>query len=115
MGILFSFVASPFIGHKIASDDEFRQKWIPKWYDYTLEKRESEFTREEMHEQILILQKQLHERAIAGDFTPEKLEKMRRNIGPGKPKEEEYAHFSQLHPGVDDDEDLEDEWFISQR
>jgi hypothetical protein len=25
------------------------------------------------------------------------------------PDKEEYAHFAQMHPGVDDDEDLEDE------
>ena len=47
------------------------------------------------------------ERAIAGEFTPEKLEEMRRNLHK-KPEKEEYAHFAKLHPGVEDDEDLED-------
>merc|ERR1712127_206302 len=108
MSLLCSFIITPFIGRKIAYDEEFKEKYIPKWYDYTLEKPKNAWTKEELHHQVMLLQKQLHERAIAGEFTPEKLEEMRRNLAK-KPEEEEYAHFSQLHPGVDDDEELEDD------
>ena len=34
------FVCTPFLGRRIARDDEFRQKWVPKWYDYTVQKPE---------------------------------------------------------------------------
>mmetsp|Transcript_7109 Transcript_7109/g.15425 ORF Transcript_7109/g.15425 Transcript_7109/m.15425 type:complete len:208 (-) Transcript_7109:146-769(-) len=106
--LICSFLVTPFIGRKIAYDDEFRKRWIPKWYDYTIEKPKNAWTKEELHQQVMQLQNQLHQRAIAGEFTPEKLEEMRRNLAK-KPDKEEYAHFSQLHPGVDDDEDLEDD------
>eukprot|EP00569_Conticribra_weissflogii_P006400 CAMPEP_0171327678 /NCGR_PEP_ID=MMETSP0878-20121228/175_1 /TAXON_ID=67004 /ORGANISM="Thalassiosira weissflogii, Strain CCMP1336" /LENGTH=163 /DNA_ID=CAMNT_0011827469 /DNA_START=331 /DNA_END=822 /DNA_ORIENTATION=- len=111
VSLLCTFLLTPFIGRKIAYDEEFRTKYIPKWYDYTLEKPANAWTKEELHEQIVMLQKQLHERAIRGEFTPEKLDEMRRNFGEGtKPAvEEKYAHFAKLHPGVDDDEDLEDD------
>lgn len=102
------FLITPFLGRKIAYDEEFRQKYVPSWYDYTLEKPKNAWTREELNQEIILLQKKLHERAIAGDFTPEKLEEMRRTLHK-KPEKEEYAHFAQLHPGVDADEDLEDE------
>lgn len=108
MTLLCTFLITPFLGRKIAYDEEFRKKYIPKWYDYTMERPKNAWTKEELHQQVMLLQRQLHERAIAGEFTPEKLEEMRRNLAE-KPEEEEYAHFSQLHPGVDDDEDLEDD------
>lgn len=104
-----TFLATPFIGRKIAYDKEFRDKYIPKWYDYSLEKPASAWTREELHEQMVMLQKQLHERAIRGEFAPEKLDEMRRDFGREKHENPAYAHFSQLHPGVDDDEELEDD------
>lgn len=108
MSLLCSFLATPFIGRKIAYDEEFKKKYIPSWYDYTLEKPKSAWTRAELQEQLVQLRTDLHERAIRGEFTPEKLEEMRRNLEK-KPEKEEYAHFAQLHPGVDDDEDLEDD------
>lgn len=108
MTLLCSFIITPFLGRKIALDEEFKQKYIPDWYDYSIERPKNAWTKEELHQQVMILQKQLHERAIAGEFTPEKLEEMRRNL-PIKPEREEYAHFAKLHPGVDDDEELEDD------
>ena len=72
-----------------------------------MDKPKNAWTKEELHEQIVLLQQQLHERAIKGEFTPEKLEEMRRNLD-RKPEKAEYAHFAKLHPGVDDDEELED-------
>ena len=108
MTMLCSFLVTPFLGRKIAYDDDFRKKYIPEWYDYTIEKPKSAWTKEELHQQVMLLRRQLHERAIAGEFTPEKLEEMRRNLQ-RKPENPKYAHFAQIHPGVDDDEDIEDE------
>ena len=108
MTLLTSFLITPFLGRKIAYDEEFKQKYIPKWYDYSIEKPANAWTKEELHHEVMRLQKHLHERAIAGEFTPEKLEEMRRNLQK-KPEKAEYAHFAQLHPGVDDDEELEDD------
>jgi len=106
--LVCTFLLTPFIGRKIAYDEEFRKKYIPKWYDYSIEKPANAWTKEELHQQVMVLQKSLHERAIAGEFTPEKLEAMRRNLQK-KPEKEEYSHFAKLHPGVDDDEELEDD------
>ena len=106
---LCAFLVTPFLGKKIASDEEFRKKYIPRWYDYSLEKPDYAWTRRELHEQILQLQNQMHERAIRGDFTPEKLEQLKaeRNQFIGKEKNE--FDWDKLHPGLDEDDDLEDE------
>merc|ERR1712086_851657 len=106
--LLCTFLISPLMGRKIAYDEEFRRKYIPEWYDYSIESPKSAWTREELNQQVMMLQNRLHERAIAGEFSPEKLEEMRRNLQK-KPEKAEHAHFSQLHPGVDSDEDLEDD------
>lgn len=108
MSLLCTFLTTPFIGRKIAYDEEFKQKYIPSWYDYTLEKPKSAWTRAELQEHLVKLRTELHERAIRGEFTPGKLEEMRRNLEK-KPEKAEYSHFSKLHPGVDDDEELEDD------
>lgn len=108
------FTISPFLGKKIARDKEFREKYVPEWYDFTIKKPTSEMTREETHQQILQLQKEIRARAINGDFTDEKLAKMRRymdGLDPNKefsPDNDQHA-WSKLHPGVDDDEEVEDE------
>jgi hypothetical protein len=120
VGIVVSFViafaASPFLGRKIAHDKEFREKYIPAWYDFTIKKPTSELSREEVHEQILQLQKEIRARAIRGEFTDEKVAKMRRymegldpeNNEEFNPDKDQHA-WSKLHPGVDDDEQVEDE------
>ena len=108
MTLLTSFLVSPFLGRKIAYDKEFREKYVPSWYDYSIESPPSAWTREELNWQIMALQKRLAQRAKNGEFTPEKLDKMRREIHQ-RPEDERYAHFAKLHPGVDDDEDVEDE------
>ena len=113
---LIGFAASPFLGKKIARDKEFREKYVPAWYDFTIKRPTSEMTREEVHEQILQLQKEIRGRAIAGDFSDEKIAKMRRymdGLDPDNNKEfnpanDEHA-WSKLHPGVEDDEDVEEE------
>jgi hypothetical protein len=74
------FIATPFLGRRIARDDEFRERWIPKWYDYTVQKPENSWTRDELHEQFLMVQMHLRERAIKGDFAPEKLDKLQSHL-----------------------------------
>jgi hypothetical protein len=76
VAFLVAFMATPFLGKRIAQDDEFRLKYIPSWYDYTVKKPENAWTREELHEQMLQVQHDVHKRAIAGEFTPEKLREL---------------------------------------
>jgi hypothetical protein len=71
---LIAFMSTPFLGKKIAQDEEFRKKYIPAWYDYTVKRPENPWTRDELHEQMLQVQHDIHTRAIAGEFTPEKLQ-----------------------------------------
>ena len=106
---LCAFLLTPFLGRKIASDEEFRKKYIPSWYDYSLEKPEYAWTRKELHEQMIQLQNELHERAIRGDFKPENLEKMKAQRRQFQGKEKNEHGWDQLHPGLDDDDDLEDD------
>ena len=73
-------VAMPFLGRKIARDDDFRQRWVPKWYDYTVQKPDKPWTRQELHEQYLMVQMHLRERAMKGDFAPEKLDQLQTNL-----------------------------------
>uniref|UniRef100_A0A7S2VYU2 Uncharacterized protein n=1 Tax=Eucampia antarctica TaxID=49252 RepID=A0A7S2VYU2_9STRA len=105
---LVAFLSTPFIGKRIAQDEKFREKYIPKWYDYTLEKPDYAWTRAELHEQLVQLQRELHERAIAGDFSPDKLDGMRRHFAGVDPKNDPHG-WGKLHPGVEDDEDIEDD------
>ncbi|KAL3823739.1 hypothetical protein ACHAXA_004832 [Cyclostephanos tholiformis] len=107
VSLVCTFLITPFLGRKIAYDEEFKEKYVPSWYDFTVEKPKNAWTKEELQREITMLQTRLHERAIAGEFTPEKLEEMRRTIHK-KPEKEEFAHFAKMHPGVDDDEELED-------
>ena len=104
------FLLSPFLGRRIAYDPEFKETYVPKWFhQFVPERPKNAWTKEELQNEITMLQTKLHERAIAGEFTPEKLDVMRRTMNKKLPDKEEYAHFAQMHPGVDEDEDLEDE------
>lgn len=103
-----AFLTTPFLGRKIARDDEFRKKFVPSWYDYSIEKPSYAWTRAELHEQFIEVQRDLHERAIAGEFTAEKLAEMRRKF-PGRDAEKNENGWDNLHPGVDDDDDIEDD------
>jgi hypothetical protein len=104
---LATFILTPFLGKKIATDEGFR-KLVPSWYDFSLSKPESAWTRAELHEQLVEVQRDLHERAIRGEFSPEKLEHMRRHFAGVNPDDEDVNGWGKLHPGVDDDEDIED-------
>jgi hypothetical protein len=109
---LVVFFATPFLGRKIAQDDEFRERWIPSWYDFTVKKPDNAWTRDELHEQMLEVQRNIRERAIAGDFTPEKLEEMQRSLeGMNYPHREGMDRskvpkvWDSIHPGAEDDDD----------
>jgi len=114
---LAGFLATPFLGKKIAQDEEFRSKWIPRWYDFTVKKPENPWTREELHQQMLEVQRELHERAIAGDFAPDKLQemqrKMQRNIDlphrRGMDRSKIQDEWDRIHPGLDDDEGINED------
>mmetsp|Transcript_17304 Transcript_17304/g.24436 ORF Transcript_17304/g.24436 Transcript_17304/m.24436 type:complete len:175 (+) Transcript_17304:74-598(+) len=105
---LVAFLITPFLGRRIAQDEDFRKKYIPKWYDFTMDKPDTAWTREQLHEQLVDLQQELHKRAINGEFTPEKLDEMRRHFAGVDPKNDPHG-WGKLHPGVDDDEDIEDD------
>mmetsp|Transcript_6696 Transcript_6696/g.12595 ORF Transcript_6696/g.12595 Transcript_6696/m.12595 type:complete len:183 (-) Transcript_6696:2050-2598(-) len=106
---LCAFLITPLLGKKIALDEEFRKKYVPSWYDYSLEKPDYAWTRQELHEQMIELQNELAERAIRGEFTPEKLEQMKAQRRQFMGKEKSEHGWDQLHPGLDDDDDLEDD------
>lgn len=112
---VLAFLSMPFLGKKIAQDEEFRNKWIPKWYDYTVRKPENPWTREELHEQMLAVQQDLRERAIRGEFTPENLAEMQRNMSgmdyphrAGIDRSKIPSQWDRIHPGLDDDEELDE-------
>ena len=110
VSFIVAFIASPIIGKKIAQDDEFREKYIPSWYDFRVRPVDSAWTRAELHEQIVNVEKDLRERAIRGDFTPEKLEELKSKLQPRSNLSDEdimYAKkygWERIHPGVDEDD-----------
>jgi hypothetical protein len=111
-----AFIASPILGKKIAQDDEFREKYIPDWYDFRVKAPTSAWTRQELHEQIVSVEKDMRERTIRGEFTPEKLGELKRSMQPRSDLTDEdikYAEkygWGRIHPGVDpDDDDYDDD------
>ncbi|CAJ1968967.1 unnamed protein product [Cylindrotheca closterium] len=111
-----AFIASPILGKKIATDQEFRDKYIPDWYDFRIRAPSSAWTRQELHEQLVEVERDMRERAIRGEFTPEKLQDMKRQMHPRSDLTEEDLYYAKkygwgkVHPGVDDDdEDDEDD------
>jgi len=104
-----AFLATPFLGKRIAEDEEFRKKWIPSFYDFTIEKPKDAWTRDQIHELIVELKRDLHERAIRGEFTPDKIEEMRRHFAQDDPRKDAYGNgWDKIHPGVEDDESIEE-------
>jgi hypothetical protein len=110
---LAAFLSMPFLGKKIAQDDEFRAKWIPAFYDFTVKKPENPWTREELHEQMLQIQQDIRSRAIRGEFTPEKLQQMKGSLEgldyperSGMERSKIPKEWTKIHPGLDDDEEL---------
>jgi hypothetical protein len=110
---LAAFLSMPFLGKKIAQDEEFRKKYVPKFMDFTVPKPENPWTRDELHEQMLQIQRDIRERAIRGEFTPEKLQEMKGSLAgmdyphrSGIDKSKIPKGWDKIHPGLDDDEDL---------
>jgi hypothetical protein len=120
---LLAFMSTPFIGKKIAQDDEFREKYIPSWYDFTVKKPEHAWTRDELHEQMVQVHHDIHTRAIAGEFTPEKLQQMQNAmLSPTGSSDGQLFHphrkgmdrskipkeWDMIHPGMAVDEELDE-------
>jgi len=110
-----AFIISPVLGRKIATDEEFREKYVPEWYDFRVKPPKSAWTREELHNQIIEVERDTRERAIRGEFTPEKLEELKRSMQPRSDLSDEdlamakkYG-WSSIHPGVDPDDDDDDD------
>jgi hypothetical protein len=106
---VLAFLSTPFLGRKIATDADFRAKWIPAWYDFTVQKPEKAWKRQELHEQALEIQRDIRERAIRGEFTPEKLEEMRLTFQgmeyphrEGMDRSKVPVEWDRLHPGLDE-------------
>jgi len=116
---LVAFLSTPFLGKKIAQDEDFRKKYVPSWYDYTVPKPEKPWTRHELHEQMLQVQQDSRQRAIAGEFTPEKLQQMQNSMNSNVDEQKYYPHregmdrskipkaWDRIHPDLDEDDEDE--------
>lgn len=106
-----AFIASPILGKKIATDEEFRNKYIPDWYDFRIRTPSSAWTRAELHEQLVEVENDMRQRAIRGDFAPEKLQDMKRQMQPRSDLTEEDLYYAEkygwgkIHPGMDEDDE----------
>jgi hypothetical protein len=127
---LLAFMATPLLGKRMAQDEEFRKSYIPTWYDFTVPKPENPWTREELHEQMIAVQREIRERAIRGDFKPEKLQEIQKSLekedattavgGTSKSKAKNKdtmmtvpAHirkeWERIHPGLEDGEQVHED------
>ena len=72
MTIFAGFVAAPLVGKKLAYRDSEVLKWVP-WGDFTVNRHykgvETIHSREDIHRSLLAYQKEMHERAIKGEFS----------------------------------------------
>mmetsp|Transcript_1961 Transcript_1961/g.4488 ORF Transcript_1961/g.4488 Transcript_1961/m.4488 type:complete len:228 (-) Transcript_1961:277-960(-) len=115
VSLALAFIISPILGKKIATDKEFREKYVPSWYDFRAPSPKSAWTRQELHDQIVDAERDMRERAIRGEFTPEKLAEMKKGLMPRSDLSDsdmelvEKYGWAKLHPGLDDDEDDEDD------
>lgn len=117
-----AFIVSPILGRKIAQDEEFREKYIPDWYDFRVKPPKSAWTRQELHDQIVDVERDMRERAIQGDFTPDKLEALKQTLQPRSDLSGEDIAMAKkygwgaIHPGVDpddyDEDDDDDYWLL---
>jgi hypothetical protein len=107
---LVAFACTPLVGKKMAQDPEFRSKFA--WYDYTVRKPEAPWTRQELHEQMVAVEKELRERAIQGDFDPEKLDALQRQFRKLDRKGESSNYpsaWDRIHPGLEKGEKLNED------
>ena len=108
LSVFIAFVATPFLGKKIATDEEFR-KMLPTWYFEayrTTAPERNPNTRQSLHEQLVAMQKDLHERAIRGEFTKEKRDKM---VFSDRGLKDDPYGWSKIHPGVEEEEEDDEE------
>jgi hypothetical protein len=114
-----AFIASPFLGKKIAQDEDFRNKYIPTWFDFSVKHppKSSQYTRQQMHTQMLALDEELHDRAQRGEFTPEKLRQLRHKLEHPVAREDvsdadvamaEKYGWNKIHPGLSEEDDEDD-------
>jgi len=82
LSLLFAFIATPFLGKKLAKDEELRNKLESYGYNLynTPKPREAAvYSKEEHFRDLITLSRSLRERAINDDFKPEKLDRMKFN------------------------------------
>ena len=120
---LVAFMATPLLGKRIATDDEFRRTWVPSWYDFTVPKPDKPWTRQELHEQMIAVQRDIRERAIRGDFAPEKLQELQKALQDSDSSSGTMAsdrkaavssmapahirkEWQRIHPGLEDGEEV---------
>lgn len=110
VSLFIAFIATPFLGKKLAKDPDFR-KFFPEWYyeKYRVEYPEHSNTRQSLHDQLVEMQQDLRQRAINGEFTDEKLKKMTFLENQNEHEESDPHGFGKIHPGVDDDDEDDDE------
>lgn len=69
--IFCGFVAAPFIGKKLAQQDAKVLQWVP-WADFTVSKHFKTGvhvnTKEDFHRSMIDYQREMHQRAINGEF-----------------------------------------------
>ena len=110
-----AFIVSPVLGRKIAHDEKFREKYVPEWYDFRIKPPKSAWTRQELHDQIVDVERDMRERAIRGDFTPEKLEELKQTLQPRSDLSTDDIALAKkygwgaIHPGLDPDDYDEDD------
>ena len=97
---LVAFAATPFLGKKIATDPDFRKQYVPAWYDCTVQQPEGAWTRDELHAQLVAVQKELSERAQRGDFSDSKLQDIEQNLGDNNNAPSHPKQWDQIHPGL---------------
>jgi hypothetical protein len=120
---LVAFITAPFVGKRMARDEEFRKAW--SWFDYTLEQKTKPWTREELEEQSVAVQKLLEEKIRSGELTAESWRRLRGSLqgleylenslnsksasSPFVPKNDVPAEWDKIHPGLADDESAYDD------
>ena len=114
------FFTTPWLGRKIARDEEFRSKYVPDWYNFTVPKPERPWTRDELHEQMLQVHYELRQRAIRGEFTEDKLKQMENSLLSPSSKQQTTKNVTErsqkipegmdrIHPGLEEGESVNED------
>ena len=106
--IFAGFVAAPFIGKKLAQRDSEVLKWVP-WGDFTVNKHykgiKEYYTKEDIHKSLVEYQKEMHGRAIAGEFKSYENDSERRKSIYWRPN----LSDGPAHPDFDESDDDDDD------